>query len=132
MIARNELRRISRARLPDAEVLYRARRFDGATYLCGYAIELALKARICRTLKWAEFPTSPGEFSSYQSLRTHRFDVLLRLSGIEDRIRSSYSGEWMVVSTWNPEFRYNPIGTADQGATFDLITATRTLLQAIR
>jgi hypothetical protein len=37
--------------LIDAEVLLNAKRFDGSVYLCGYAIELGLKKRICETLK---------------------------------------------------------------------------------
>lgn len=38
-------------------------------YLCGYAIEVALKARICRTLNWTGFPETRGEFEGYQSCR---------------------------------------------------------------
>lgn len=56
MISTKDLKAIARARLRDAHLLLRAKRFDGAFYLCGYAVELALKARICRTLKWAGFP----------------------------------------------------------------------------
>src|ERR1700674_5701226 len=65
-------------------------RFDGAWYLCGYAIELALKARICRTL----------------------------FSGVEDRVRANRMAEWSVVLDWNPEKRYqaNRLSTAQQAA----------------
>ena len=82
MIARNELRKIARTRLKEAEVLYQNKKYDGAIYLCGYAIEAVLKARICRTLKWTGFPQSRSEFQSYQSFRTHDLDILLNLSGI--------------------------------------------------
>jgi hypothetical protein len=61
MIPTKDLKSIARARFRDAQVLLRARRFEGAFYLCGYAVELALKARICRTLKWAGFPDSRKE-----------------------------------------------------------------------
>ncbi|NLJ29092.1 MAG: HEPN domain-containing protein [Deltaproteobacteria bacterium] len=50
MIAINDLRKIAQARFKDADVLLKAWRYDGAIYLCGYAIELALKARICKIL----------------------------------------------------------------------------------
>lgn len=83
MISREQLGRLAKARLTDAQVLYKAGRFDGAFYLCGYAIELALKARICRTLKWPEFPETNQEFRPLQSFRTHDLAVLLRLSGRE-------------------------------------------------
>jgi HEPN domain len=71
MILTQDLKAIARARLRDAQALLRAKRFDGAFYLCGYAVELALKARICRTLKWAGFPESGSEIKGMQSIRTH-------------------------------------------------------------
>ena len=52
MISAIDLRSIARARLRDAQILLQAKRFDGAFYLCGHAVEVALKARICRTLEW--------------------------------------------------------------------------------
>ena len=42
-----DLHAIAAARLNDAKVLLENERTDGAGYICGYAIELALKARIC-------------------------------------------------------------------------------------
>ena len=63
MIAVEELDRIARARLDDAKSLLASGRFDCATYVCGYAVEVALKARICRTLNWSEFPATGGEFA---------------------------------------------------------------------
>jgi len=50
MLDKKEINEIARARLEDAEVLFSARRYDGAVYLCGYAVELGLKSRICNTL----------------------------------------------------------------------------------
>jgi hypothetical protein len=46
MISTKDLRAIARARVRDAEVLLAAKRYDGAFYICGYAVELLLKARI--------------------------------------------------------------------------------------
>jgi HEPN domain-containing protein len=34
-------------RLDEAQVLFTSRKFDGAFYLAGYAVELMLKTRIC-------------------------------------------------------------------------------------
>ncbi len=51
MLDKKEVKKIARARLKDAEVLAASRRYEGAIYLCGYAVELGLKARICKTLK---------------------------------------------------------------------------------
>ena len=46
MIGVDELDNIARARLDDAKALLVAGRFDSASYLSGYAVEVALKATI--------------------------------------------------------------------------------------
>jgi hypothetical protein len=97
MISKSELRSIAKARLRDAQVLLRARRFDGAFYLGGYAVEIALKARICRTLKWQGFPDVNAEFQGLQSLKTHDLEILLRLSGAEPKIKAKFLAEWSAV-----------------------------------
>src|ERR1017187_3065923 len=109
MISTKDLRAIARARLRDAQVLLRAKRFDGAFYVSGYAVELALKARICRTLKWPEFPQSAREFEDFRSLRTHDLEVLLKFSGVEKRVKAEHMADWSVVRKWNPEKRYQKI-----------------------
>jgi HEPN domain-containing protein len=91
-------------------VLLKAKRFDGAFYLSGYAVELALKARICRTLKWREFPQSGREFEDFRSLRTHSLEVLLKFSGVEERVTAKRPAEWSVVADWDPEKRYQAVG----------------------
>ena len=53
-----------------------------------YVVELALKARICRTLKWASFETSGG----LQSFKTHNLDTLLKLANEEGRCRACPTG----------------------------------------
>ena len=103
MIPVAELEKIAQARLDDAKALLAAGRFDAATYLCGYAVELALKARICRTLNWSDFPRTPGDFRSYRSFRTHDLQVLLHLSGQEARITRQHFALWYVLVVWTPE-----------------------------
>jgi hypothetical protein len=108
--------------------LFRARRFDGAVYLCGYAVELALKARLCRSLRWNAFPETPHEFRGLQSVKTHDLEILLRLSGVEDRIKTSYMAEWSTVLDWDPEKRYQAVGVSTRQQASDMITATARLL----
>jgi hypothetical protein len=131
MIDRRELRKISKARLADSEALLRARRYDGAVYLCGYAIELALKARICQTLKWQGFPETRSEFQNLQSFKVHDLDVLLHLSGREDKIKLQNLTAWSIVVTWEPEARYNVVGSASRQDAADMISAAQTLLAVI-
>lgn len=86
----------------DSEVLFRARRYDGAIYLCGYAVEIALKERICKTLCWDGYPSTRGEFQDYQTFRTHSLDVLLKLSGVESTIKREFLAEWGAVAPYAP------------------------------
>ena len=110
MLNKKDIKKIAKARLKDAEVLVASRRYEGAIYLCGYAVELGLKARICKTLKWQGFPSTNKEFNDYRSFKTHSLDVLLHLSGIEEKIKSELLFEWSAVAEWDPQSRYNPIG----------------------
>lgn len=131
MLTIAELREIALARLEEAELLFRAGRYDGATYLCGYAVEAALKARICRTLHWSGYPSTGAEFRNYQSFRTHDLKVLLHLSSVEARITTTFLNEWSAIADWDPEIRYNPIGTASEQPTRDMIESARVLLRIL-
>ena len=129
MIDPATLRTIAAAKLEDAEVLFTNGRYDGARYICGYAIELVLKARICDTLDWPGYPLTAGEFQGLQSFKIHNLDMLLRLSGRANIIqRSTYIVEWSVVIAWNPEMRYHAVGTVSRAEAQDFLRFTRTLL----
>jgi len=131
MITRTELKKIARARIKDAEVLLSAKRYDGAAYICGYALELGLKARICRTLKWSGYPSTNKEFANYRSFKTHDLDVLLHLSGIEEKIKTIFFGDWSNVANLNPEARYEPIGTVSEADAYNMINATKNLVKVL-
>lgn len=131
MLATSEVRRIASARLRDASVLLRAKRFDGAVYLCGYAVELALKARICKTLKWSGYPESNKEFELLKSFKVHDLDVLLRLTGREEAVKANYFVEWSAVAAWNPEARYKPIGSANESDATLMLESAALLLKKL-
>lgn len=61
---------IAKERLTDAETLLNAHRYDGAVYICGYSIEIALKHKICNTLNWTGFPSTSKEFEKFKSPKT--------------------------------------------------------------
>jgi hypothetical protein len=105
------LRSISAARIQDADVLFANSRWDGAGYICGYAVELTLKARIVDTLKWAGFPQTKKEFENLSSFKTHNLDVLLALSGKEQDLKQALFADWSIVAVWNPEARYQAVGS---------------------
>ena len=131
MILKNELKKIARARLKDADTLLSSKRYDGAIYLCGYAVELALKARICTTLRWEGYPESNKEFKSYNNFRTHDLDVLLHLSGKEVFIKTNYFAEWSVVVGWSPSSRYQIIGTTKKADVQPMIDSVKILLNKL-
>ena len=131
MIPAKDLKKLARGRLKDAEVLCKGRRYDGAVYLCGYAIELALKARVCKTLKWSGFPETRKEFNRLGSFRTHNLEVLLHLSGIEARVKANRMADWSVFAQWGPELRYRQIGTANSVDARDMIDAAKNLLRVL-
>ena len=110
MLTKLDIQLIAQARLKDAEVLFEAKRYEGAVYLCGYVVELGLKYKICKTLNWDGYPLTRNQFKNYSSFKTHKLDVLLHLSGAEENIKSKFLAEWSVVSEWDPEDRYQPIG----------------------
>ncbi len=115
------------ARLRDAEALFAAIRYEGARYVCGYAIELKLKARICRAHGWEEYPPAAP---LAQALKTHNLDVLLLLSTLHATILAEHGEYWSVVLAWNPEQRYaiTPV-TAQDAQT--MIDATRALMAVL-
>jgi len=131
MIARADLSKTARAHLRDAIILERSRSYDGAVYLCGYAVEIALKARICQTLRWAGFPSTSAEFQYVKSVQTHNFEALILFSGVEARIKPALATDWSVVKKWTPEQRYSPAGTQTAIEAGGMIAATRVLLKVL-
>jgi len=131
MIRTQDVRTIAEARLEDARVLLASGRYDGAIYLCGYAVELALKARICQTLNWSGYPSTGAEFHDYRSFQTHDLDVLLHLTGREESVKTRFLTDWSAVAEWNPDARYQLIGTTKKEDAQLMISAVRRLLEHV-
>jgi HEPN domain-containing protein len=131
MISTADLMTIARERLTDAETLLKARRYDGAVYLGGYSIEIALKHKICKTLNWAGFPSTNREFERCKSLKTHDFEVLLSFTGIETKLKATYLAEWSAIGIWNPEARYNPAGVINPEDATLMINSAKTLISIL-
>lgn len=125
MPTRNELKELARLRLKEAENLFDAGLYDGSAYLCGYVIEFALKARICRLLQIDEYPVS-GKFKTAYAV--HDFKQLLLLSGLKSKMDSAdvevYTN-WSLLITWSPEMRYRPKGSVLKDEVELLLNAVR-------
>lgn len=109
MPSRQQCRDLAERYFDDARVLYRAARYDGAAYLCGYALELALKARICRHLKLAEYPPVTQRRELQNAFKSHDFQELKLLGGLGDWPKIEdvrLQANWQMVARWKPEWRY--------------------------
>ncbi|QSV62361.1 MAG: hypothetical protein HEQ26_05935 [Dolichospermum sp. DL01] len=103
----------SRRRLGDALALHSQKRWTGAIYLGGYAIECALKSLICYEEEKNNFKDTTV-FQKIQGARLHNLTNLLNeLKYIEKSIQLDRSGiykaAWKLVSSmWdNDELRYS-------------------------
>lgn len=125
MPSRDELKKISQTRFKEVKTLYQNNLYDGARYLSGYVVETALKARICKILD-SEYPQE-GEVS--RSFLTHKFDNLVRLSGLQKKldeelnINTNFKTNWSLVTDWTEAFRYKPIGSSSKRDVEDIINA---------
>ena len=116
------LRSLSVARLEDARVLCANSRYDGAAYICGYAVELALKARICDTLNVISYP-------KLRDFKIHDLNTLLLLSGLQKSITSNYRTTWnLATAKWGPDLRYQAINTISDQEGQTMIRETASLL----
>jgi hypothetical protein len=124
MISKKTLKELIDQKLKDADVLVANRRYATAIYIAGYALELALKLKICKIFKFAQgFPENKIEFDVYQNsvksqllladtitqikdIRNHDLNKLLFYSGVEYKIKLHYLNDWNLVVGWNPEMRY--------------------------
>ena len=124
---RGTLRRMAESKLKDAKALLAHRRYEGCVYNCGYAVEFALKARICKTLRWTEYLVS----DSYRTFKTHNLEVLLSLTGRSAGVKRKYRNEWTVVSQWDPERRDAPPGGLQKAAAELMVRFSETILRAL-
>jgi len=105
--------------------------YDDAYYLGGYAFELLLKAKICKTLVIPDFfdfdikrklprPRDEKEKKRnekdnylYRPFKVHDYEQLLILSGLytefKDKITNDlvFNADWSVISKWDESLRYS-------------------------
>jgi len=120
---RAEFKQLAKLRLKEAETLYSAGLYDGSAYLCGYAVEFALKARICKLLGLSEYPDSGKLKTAYA---VHDFDQLLILSGLQPKLdpgNVDLFTNWSVATPWKPEIRYKPKGSHNKAKAKEILDA---------
>jgi len=121
----NDLKKLAKLRLREAESLYKQGFYDGCVYLCGYVVECALKARICKFLKLSKYPSDEHG----NIFKTHNFGILKLLAGLEGEITIAKNralfDNWSTATRWAPELRYVPEGTSGQQKATDILASIR-------
>lgn len=98
----------------DAQVLAAARRWRGAMYLLGYAVECSLKAKLMerydvRRLEQLEALLS-GRLQRPIDLFQHSLQILMDWTEAEHRMDRVTRAQWGTVRRWRVDWRYNPMG----------------------
>lgn len=147
MISKPILREVIRQRLKDAKALFIKRRYHASIYLAGYAVELALKYKVCKMYFFTKgFPETSDELQEYykqtknkrvraiiskiQDIRHHDLAKLLVYSGEEYNIKKNFFNEWMTILNWSPEMRY-AYSKIKKNITEDNLTAIQNILDSI-
>ncbi|MBY0231054.1 MAG: HEPN domain-containing protein [Gemmataceae bacterium] len=121
---RAEFQQLAEERLVEAKALLNLSRWDGAYYLAGYAVELALKACIIKGLMATDaFPDK--EFS--RNCYTHAIDKLVGLARLADELKVATSADavfqanWNLARDWTEEKRYHRMTQAETEALYTAI-----------
>jgi len=126
---RPEFQALALRKVADAKALIESGQWAAAYDACGYAIECALKASICRRkMKGGLFPDK--KFS--QSVFTHDLEELTRLADLVTERQHwtvkhpAFGHRWTVVARWNEQARYMVTVTeSDARAIFTALTARK-------
>ena len=105
LLMSSDLRQMALDRARDAKILLDAKRYVGAYYLIGYAVECALKAVIAKRTRRHEFPEKERVNASW----THNFDNLFEKAALEKEPMSKQTKTYLAtVKKWKPDSRYEP------------------------
>jgi HEPN domain-containing protein len=106
---RFDLQKMAEERVADAKALLDAGRYQAAYYLCGYAIECALKACIAKKTREFDFPDRKLVNDSYvhdlqKLVKVAELDQLLEEEGRQNGV---FAANWIIVKDWSETSRYD-------------------------
>jgi HEPN domain-containing protein len=120
-VKRADFQKLAEVRIAEAEVLLKAKKFDGAYYLAGYAVECALKACVAKRTRRYDYPDREMVNKCY----THSLERLLDAVGLKPLLAVGAAGlqlNWAVVKDWNEQTRYERKSRVEAESLFDAIT----------
>ncbi|MCC4243914.1 HEPN domain-containing protein [Stappia indica] len=112
---RDDLRKVAEEKLADARLLFDNRRYSAAYYLCGYSVEIAIKARIAGQFREHAIP----ERKLVEQIYKHDLDALLGTANLrgelerQARDEPGFAANWAIVKEWKVEARYAIIPQVD-------------------
>ncbi len=121
---RRDFQRLAEVRRLDALALFRAKRYDAAYYLAGYAVECALKACVAKLTKRYDFPPRDTK-----NMYTHALETLTKEARIAKQFEHDRNGDsvlaknWETVKDWGEERRYQLRGRSGAAAARDFLKA---------
>ena len=124
---RSDFVKLARLRLREARVLLANGKHEGAYYLCGYAVECALKACIAKHTRRHEFPDRKIVNDSY----THDLTKLVKVGGLEpdldqrQRVDPVFQAYWSVVRDWTEESRYEHHSSTEARDLYKAVTSRK-------
>ena len=122
---RGDFQQFAEEHLRNAKALLDAGLYSGAYYMCGYVVECALKACICRRTKQFDFYPKP---SIHRLAWSHEIKDLIEASGLKgefDRARQEDKDldvNWKSVEGWKADSRYETHSQNDAQRLFDAIS----------
>jgi len=109
IITRADFQELADVRVAEAKVLLDHGLWDGAYYLAGYAVELALKACIIKVILATDaFPEK--KFS--ENCWTHDLGKLIGLAGLGEARKAAFQADlalevnWGTLNEWSEQVRY--------------------------
>ena len=130
MKTEKEITDLADKKIAAAECLLANGLYDDAYYIGGYAFELLLKAKICKTLcipDFFEFDAAKASLKvkpeAQKPFKVHNYEQLIVLSGLYSEFSTaindlSFKADWSVISSWDESFRYKSGSTQSDAASF--------------
>lgn len=121
---RAEFQQLAEERIDEAKALLDLGKWNGAYYLAGYAVELALKACIIKMLMETDaFPDKDLSRNCY----THSIEKLVTLAKLQLARKAATDADpdllnnWSLARDWSEEKRYHQIDQAEAEALYNAI-----------
>jgi hypothetical protein len=103
-------------------VLLKNKKYSGAYYLAGYAVEFGLKACIAKKTKRHSYPDKDLAIKCY----THDVEKLVELAGLKAALNADPDllVNWGIVKDWDESARFERKTRAEAQARYNAITDT--------